>query len=256
MRIALQAALTTAALITCAAAASGQLPAITGDYGLSGTDGRAKYTGTANIMKIGGEMYRAKWTIGARVFSGVCFRESQSLSCASCPANLNPTVVSYLASAKGLDGVFFSNGGTQIGKEILTPKGYREGTKEVQASKGQMNPVTLVGQFDVKGTNPDKSPYSGSASTRQLYAVSPSAYEFDWTIGARTLMHGVGVRDVTGSPIVAAQCGGASGSVVNAASTVALVYSIDIKGRVLTGAWTQLISGATTAGTETMTKWK
>lgn len=255
MRIALPPVLTAAVLCTFAASASGQLPAITGDYGLSGTGAGVKYTGTATIMKIGGEMYRAKWTIGARAFSGVCFREQQSLSCASCPANMVPTVVSYLATAKGLDGVFFTASFNQLGKEILTPKGYREATKEVPGSKGQMNPVTLVGEFDVKGVNPDKSPYAGAASVRQLYAFSPYTYEFDWTLGALRL-HGVGVRDVTGSPIVAAQCSGPSAAAVNAASTVALVYAIDIKGRVLTGAWTQLISGAVTAGTETMTKWK
>jgi hypothetical protein len=191
-------------------------------------------------------MYRATWTIASRTFSGVCFREQESLACASCPSPQTPTVVSYLAGPKGLDGVFFSAGGTQLGKEILTPKGQREATKEVRGNPGQMNPATFVGTFDVKGTNPDKSSYTGTAAVRQIVAVSPSAYEFDWTLGARS-MQGVATRSAAGSPIVAAQCS-------RKAAAVALVYAIDIKGRILTGSWTQDMAGTVTAGTETMTK--
>lgn len=248
MRIASRLALTTSALLVLAAAAPGQLPPIIGNYGLQGIGGGGKYTGTADISKIGGEMYRAKWTIGSRIFSGVCFREGQALSCASCTSPQSPTVLSYLASAKGLDGVWFEGGGTKLGKEILTPKGQRDATKEVPGSSGQMNPVTLAGQFDVRGTNPDNSKYTGSASVRQLVAVSPSAYNFDWTVGT-SVMHGTGVRDATGSPIVAAQCS-------KRTESLALVYAIDVKGRILTGAWTQDMNGAVTAGTETMTKSK
>jgi len=248
MRITLRLACTALALMSFAADAPGQERPIIGNYSVSGITGTgSKYLGTAVVAKIGGEMYRVAWTLGSRVFSGTCFRENQWLSCSSCPAPLTANVTSYLTGPTGLDGVFIDGGSTTIGRERLTPRGQKGATKDGPASNGQMDPVTFAGKFDVKGTNPDQSKYTGTASVRRL-EVSPSAYYFDWTLGA-LVMHGVGVRDATGSPLVAAQCGGRNES-------VALVYGIDIKGRILTGTWTQEISGALTAGTEVMMKLK
>ena len=249
MRIALRPVFTAAAFISFATAAGAQrVPDVIGDYTIAGTAGGARYGGTASLRKIGGDMYSATYVTGSRNWPGFCFRDGATLSCASCPQPGIPTVTAYLASAKGMDGMFFSSGNTLAGKEVLTPKGYRVGTKEVQANAGQMNPTTFVGEFDSKGTNPDGSAYTGIASVKQLVAVSPNAYLFDLVIRGNR-MHNVGVRDATRPIFAVGNCQGRSGGML-----AAIIYSIDEKGRILTGSWTQEINGVVTVGTEILSR--
>ena len=248
MRIVLRPVFTAAAFISFATAAGAQrVPTIIGDYSMAGTAGGAKYGGTASLTLIGGDMYRATYVTSSRNWPGTCFRDGATLSCASCVQPGIPTVTAYMASAKGMDGVFFFGVNTQVGREVLTPKGYRVGTKEVRANAGQMNPTTFVGEFDAKGTDAVGSAYTGTASVKQLIAVSPNAYLFDLVIGANH-MHNVGVRDATRPVFAVGNCKGGSGGML------AIIYSIDEKGRTLTGSWTQEFNGVVTVGTEILSR--
>jgi hypothetical protein len=186
-----------------------------------------KYTGTASLKLIGGSMYTAKWTLGSRILSGVCFRDATILSCAW-SSNGKATLLSYLVKSTTLDGVFFRPSDTKLGKEVLT------------------GPTpTLKGKYKITlGKNPDGSTYEGVAA---ILPVGDNVYKFGWTIGAQTVT-GIGVRsnDGTNDVVAAAANDGGTGDYG------ALTYKISADGKQLTGVWAQSVAGANSRGTETM----
>lgn len=196
----------------------------------------SKYSGTASISLIGGDMYNVTWTMGTKANVGVCFRDEPALSCSSCPAGPPrsiPTVLAYIASTKGLDGVWIQGGATRIGKELLTPK-------------GKPDKRTFAGEYVIKGSNPDGSAYAGTTSVTQLYAVSAYAYDFNWTIGTSGKLHGVGVRSQARDVISAGFCEGGK-------DNTALDYTISRDGKTLTGSFVMSTIGKVSTGTESLT---
>lgn len=229
-----------ATVITERSANAADKPEITGSYKLAGAgaDG-LKYTGTAVISKIGGDMYNGKWTIGETTFSGICFRDDDDLSCGWSDKVKDAHdlgVVAYLVKDDGLDGVWFEAGGTKLGNEFLSPK--------------KTNAATLAGTYTItKGKNPDGSAYSGSCTVKQMTAVSKDAYDFAWNIGG-TPIHGVGIRnsDAGQDDVISVGFSDAGGSFG------ALQYNVVKGGKVLAGSWVQLIGAKLSNGTETATK--
>jgi len=238
MRPAMTRTLAAVAMLSLAGAASGQKPNITGKYQVKGVGGDgARYTGTASISLMGGEMYNVTWTLGTKGYVGVCFRDEPALSCSSCPAGPSrsiPTVLSYVASATALDGVWIEGGNTRIGKELLTPR-------------GKADKRTFAGDYVIKGSNPDGSAYTGTAGVTQLYAVSAYAYDFNWLIGTSRRLHGVGVRSQARDVISAGFCEGGK-------ENTALDYTIGRDGKTLTGAFVMSTNGRVSTGTESLTR--
>lgn len=156
-------------------ALAGDDVAIEGTFKVNGVsaDG-AEYTGTSSIKKIGGQMFKANWNLGKK-FEGVCFRDGSILSCGwSTKKDLG--VVAYLIKDNGdLDGVWFEEQNTTIGKEYLVGGG-----------------SNLLGNYTIKtGETPQKKTYSGTVKV----GFHNGVYTFDWNFGGGKKLSGLGLRD-------------------------------------------------------------
>ncbi|MBL8722355.1 MAG: hypothetical protein JNL79_40610 [Myxococcales bacterium] len=143
-----------------------------------GADG-GEYTGSATLKKIGGQMFKGTWNLGKK-FEGVCFRDGSVLSC-GWSAKHDLGVMAYLVKDNGdLDGVWFEEGNTTIGKEYLVG--------------GNGN---LLGNYTIKtGEEPPKGgakakTYSGTVKV----GFHNGVYTFDWNFGGGKKLSGLGLRD-------------------------------------------------------------
>jgi len=202
---------------------------IVGSYGLKGAgpDG-TNYTGSATITKIGGEMYQGVWKIGSSTYKGIAFRDGDVLSCgwsSKAEGAHALGVVAYLVGTdNSLDGVWFENGQTALGKEFLVG--------------GSSN---LTGAYTIKtGETADKKKYSGSVNIE----LKSGVYQLTWKLGSSTVK-GLGLRN---GDVLSAGFSDAGGSFG------VLQYRITKGGDVLTGQWAQTGQKTPGAGTETMTR--
>ncbi len=202
---------------------------IVGSYGLqgSGPDG-VKYTGTATISKIGGEMYQGVWKIGSSTYKGIAFRDGDVLSCgwsSKAEGEHDLGVIAYLVRDNNeLDGVWFENGQTTLGKEYLVG--------------GSSN---LTGAYSIKtGETADKKKYTGTVSIE----LKSGVYQLTWKLGSTTIK-GLGLRN---GDVLSAGFSDAGGSFG------VLQYRITKGGDVLAGSWAQTGQKTPGAGTETMTR--
>ena len=213
-------------------------PEITGNYSLAGVgDDGVKYTGTANIKKIGGAMYKGVWSIGDNTFTGECFRDDDDLSCGWATKAKDANVVAYLVKDDGLDGVWFADGDTKLGTEYLIPTG-----------KMKKN---LEGSYKItKGKGGDGTAYNGTVVVKNMTDIGDAVFKFTWTInGAK--QEGIGVRNIDAGQDDVLSVGFAD---VGAKEYGALQYNIIKGGKVLDGHWVQVINGTTSDGKEKMTK--
>jgi len=197
---------------------------VTGSFSIigSGPDGK-QYTGSAGISKIGGEMYKGTWTIGTSTSSGICFRDEDILSCGwSFKHDLG--VVAYLVKDdNSLDGVWFEEQHTTLGKEYLVG--------------GNAN---LLGNYTIKsGETPEKKKYSGTVDI----GIKNGVYTFKWKTGGQTF-DGLGLRN--GDVLTA--------GFNNTGDFGVLQYRIKKGGKVLTGLWAQSKQSGSGPGVETLTK--
>lgn len=197
---------------------------VTGSFNIigSGPDGK-QYTGNAGIVKIGGEMYKGTWTIGTSPTSGICFRDEDILSCGwSSKHDLG--VVAYLVKDdNSLDGVWFEEQHTTLGKEFLVG--------------GNAN---LLGTYTIKtGETPEKKKYTGTVQV----GIKSGIYTFKWKTGGSTF-EGLGLRN--GDVLTA--------GFNNTGDFGVLQYRIKKGGKVLTGQWAQTKATTAGPGIETLTK--
>jgi hypothetical protein len=222
-------------------ASAGDKPEIAGSWEIIGKgDDGSKYTGSATITKIGGDMYKGKWTIGSTTFHQVCFRDDDSFSCGWAEKEGKAHVVAYLVNHADYswDGVWFGPGDTKLGKEVITPK-------------GKVDKKTLSGNYSItKGENPDGSKYSGSVKIAHTPDIDEEAYDVIWQIGS-TKIDGVGIRNHDGDDDDIVGVGFTDDP---KAGFGALVYAIQGNGKTMKGPWVQEIKGSVTSGDETMKK--
>jgi hypothetical protein len=145
-----------------------------GSWSIAGIapEGKA-YAGTASFERIGGEMYRATWTVAGKALHGLCFRDGDVLSCGS-SSSKDLGVMAYLIREDGnLDGVWFEENHASLGVEKLSG-----------------GPSTLAGTWTIKhGESPGKTKYTGSVEIE----VRSSIYHLTWTLGKHTVK-GIGLR--------------------------------------------------------------
>lgn len=148
---------------------------VVGSYTLYGAtpDGK-EYKGTAGIVKIGGEMYKGTWTTGTVTSQGICFRDEDILSCGWSEKH-DLGVVAYLVrDDNSLDGVWFEENHTKLGKEYLVG--------------GNDN---LLGTYTIKnGETPEKVKYGGKAE----FKIKNGVYQIEWTQGKHKFK-GLGLRN-------------------------------------------------------------
>ena len=188
----------------------------------AGADGK-QYTGKADIEKIGGEMYKGSWLIGKTNFQSICFRDDDILSC-GWSGKHDLGVVAYLVKPdNSLDGVWFEEKNTSLGKEFLVG--------------GNSN---LLGTYTVKtGETPSKKKYTGTVEI----SFESGVYKLKWKTG-KTTLEGLGLRN---------------GDVLTAGFNETgdfgvLQYRIKNGGKVLTGQWAQTKQATPGPGIETLTK--
>jgi len=205
---------------------------LVGRYAIKGAgpDGVA-YKGAATLARIGGEMYRGTWTVGARTYEGTAFRDGDVLSCAWAKKGSSFGVVAYLVKDdNSLDGVWFMHSDDKLGKEVLVG--------------GSSN---LTGTYNIKkGETPKGDKYQGSAT----FSLKSGVYQITWKLGS-SVIKGLGLRngDVLSAGFTEDFTIGAEGT-----SYGVLQYRITKAGSVLTGSWAQSSSKSPGVGTETMTK--
>jgi hypothetical protein len=197
---------------------------VTGSFSISGAGADGKqYTGKADIAKIGGEMYKGNWVIGKTNFQSVCFRDDDILSC-GWSGKHDLGVVAYLVKPdNSLDGVWFEEQNTSLGKEFLVG--------------GNNN---LLGVYSIKtGETPSHKKYNGTVEI----AFEAGIYKLKWKTG-KGAMEGLGLRN--GDVLTAAFNDSGDFGV--------LQYRIKNGGKVLTGQWAQTKSSTPGPGIETLTK--
>ena len=194
--------------------AAGDAADIVGVYTIAGKnpDG-TKYKGTATISKIGGSMYKGKWKIGKDDWDGVIFRDKNLLSVGSAPKH-DTGVVAYLVNKGNLDGVWFQEGDTKIGKEMLSaPK----------------DTTDLSGAYMITSAEtPTKKKYTGSVKVTKYKS---GVYGFTWKVPTTIL--GIGLR----SPHIAGVQDILSVGFNDAGNATVLQYVILDDGKMLTGHW-------------------
>lgn len=197
---------------------------VAGSYAISGagSDGK-QYTGNAVISKIGGEMYKGNWVIGSTNFESICFRDDDILSC-GWSGKHDLGVVAYLVKPdNSLDGVWFEEQNTSIGKEFLVG--------------GNNN---LLGTYVIKtGETPSKKKYSGTVEI----SFSSGVYKLKWKTGKSTF-EGLGIRN--GDVLTA--------GFNNSGDFGVLQYRIKNSGKMLTGQWAQSKQSVPGLGIETLTR--
>ncbi len=183
------------------------------DYNLAGSyeihgataDGK-QYTGTAGIVKIGGEMYKGTWTTGGTTTQGICFRDGDILSCGWSEKNDLGVMAYLVGDDNSLDGVWFEENHTKLGKEFLVG--------------GNDN---LLGTYTIKnGETPEKVKYTGTVDI----TIKNGVYKLKWTQGKHKF-NGLGLRN---------------GDVLTAAFNDTgkfgvLQYRVKKGGKFLTGQW-------------------
>jgi hypothetical protein len=202
---------------------------IDGTFKLAGRgDDGAKYTGTLTLVRATGQLYTAKWVIGANTFSGTIYRDEELLSAGWAAKAADANLVTYLVRTDDLAGVLSKAVDKGVGSETLKPV------------VGAV-PADLAGKYQVAGKNADGSKYSGTAAVKKL---GSNAWSFDWVLGGAKI-GGLGLRTRIGTrDVVAVAYPDAS------KSFGALQYVIG-RDKTLTGSWVQSIAGKVTTGTET-----
>lgn len=150
---------------------------LTGSWTVAGkTQEGKKYSGISTISKIGGSMYKATWKIGGETQQGVAFKDGNVLSCGWSPKH-KAGVVAYLVKNGLLDGVWFEEGNTSLGNELL---------------KGPANKDALSGLYTItKGEMPGtKKKYDG---TVDISIYKSGVYKMTWHSGTAVLK-GYGLR--------------------------------------------------------------
>jgi len=197
---------------------------VTGAYAINGagSDGK-QYTGTATISKIGGEMYKGNWVIGSTNFQSICFRDEDILSC-GWSGKHDLGVVAYLVKPdNSLDGVWFEEQNTSIGKEFLVG--------------GNNN---LLGTYVIKnGETPSKKKYTGTVEI----SFASGVYKLKWKTG-KTTFEGLGIRN--GDVLTA--------GFNDSGDFGVLQYRIKNNGKMLTGQWAQSKQSVAGLGIETLSK--
>jgi len=215
--------------------AAGDSADIVGTYEIAGKnpDG-GKYKGSATISKIGGSMYKGKWKIGSTNWEGVMFRDKNVLSCGSAPKH-DTGVVAYLVNKTNLDGVWFEENDTKIGKEILSaPKDIED----------------LTGTYGINtGETPAKKKYTG---TVKITKYKSGVYGLTWKFGTTTNV-GLGLRS---QHLPAAAQDLLSVGFNSAGDATVLQYVILDDGKTLAGHWAMPSKGGgePSWGKETMTR--
>ena len=197
---------------------------VSGSFAIAGagSDGK-QYTGKAEISKIGGEMYKGNWVIGKTNFQSICFRDEDIFSC-GWSGKHDLGVVAYLVKPdNSLDGVWFEEGNTSIGKEFLVG--------------GNNN---LLGTYTIKtGETPSKKKYSGTVDI----SFESGVYHLKWKTGKSTF-EGLGLRN--GDVLTA--------GFNDSGDFGVLQYRIKNGGKQLTGQWAQSKQSVPGLGIETLTK--
>ncbi len=151
---------------------------ITGTWGLAGNNEAGKsYKGTATITKIAGMMFKATWKIGGESQQGIIFKDGNILSCGwSSKHDLG--VMAYLVKPGVLDGVWFEEQHTSIGKEVLS---------------GPASTGSIAGVFTIKsGQTPEKKSYLG---TVQVMETTSHVFKLSWGFKGSTMkLKGLGMR--------------------------------------------------------------
>jgi len=225
---------------------------ISGAYSIKGQGGGTTYTGSATISKIGGSMYKGKWTIGDNTFLGVGFQDDDDFSCGWSLKDKDANVVAYLVKEDGLDGVWFEEGDNAVGLEYLKPSG---------AMKKNLNGTYTIGHIEKDGSfvktgmtpprdDAPAKPYKGTVVVKQRSDVGDGIYQFTWKWPDGGTEDGIGVRNVdSGQDDVLSVGFSDKGDEFGA-----LQYNVQKGGKVLDGTWVQDIKGKVSAGTEKLTK--
>ncbi|MGZ3424858.1 MAG: hypothetical protein ACXVEF_21145 [Polyangiales bacterium] len=195
-------------------------PEIVGVYENQGThpDG-STYEGVATIERLGPSRYSITFEVPNGVFRAICVRDRDLLGCGWGSSGLG--VALYRARAGGLDGAWYREGDTSLGRERIAAA-----TPEDEAG------------FDLEGVAPDGASYSGRfvgvkiGSVRRVSWIRDGATTWGWAIAQGDVL-------VAGFP--SASCGAA-------------LYRISPDGRRLAATWMDFSRPDLGTSTETLVR--